>query len=59
MHLFCSSCSPSTIISDAEKRAVNCTVIRSVNAVPNPPLILPCLIKTIHICEKLSRLGRK
>jgi hypothetical protein len=59
MHLFSSSCSPSTLISDAEKHAVNRAVIRSVNAVPDSPLTLPCLIETIHICKKLSGLGRK
>jgi hypothetical protein len=57
--LFYSSRSPNTFVSDTEKRVVNCAVARSVNAVPDSPLIPPCLSATIQICKELSRLGRK
>jgi hypothetical protein len=59
MHLLCSSCSSSTSMFDAEKRAVDRAVTCSVNAVPDSPLTLPCLFETIHIFEVLGGLGRK
>ena len=58
-HLFCSSGSLSTLLSNAKMRAVDRAVARSANAVPNSSLTLPCLFKTILICEKLSRLASK
>ena len=58
-HLFCSSRSLSTLLSDARKRVVDYAVAGSVNVVPDSPLTLPCLFKTILICEKLSELGSK
>jgi hypothetical protein len=58
-HLFCSSRSPNTEVSDAEKRVVNCAVARSVDAVPESPLIPPCLFAMVQLCRELGGLEKK
>ena len=58
-HISCSSCSPNTLVSDAEKRVVNCAVANSANVVPDSPPTLPCSFATVHICKELGRLKKK
>ena len=57
-HLLYSSRSPSTSVSDAEKRVVNCAVARSVNAVPDSPLIPPMFIRDDTYLQR-ARWARK
>ncbi|KAH8644020.1 hypothetical protein IG631_01484 [Alternaria alternata] len=59
MHLLCSSCSPSTSTTGAEKYAADRPIARSVDAVPNSPLLPPCLLAIVHLCRELGRLGKK
>jgi hypothetical protein len=58
-HLFCSSRSLSKLVSGAEKRVVNCAVARSVNAVPNSPLLPPCLFAMVHLCRDFGGQEKK
>jgi hypothetical protein len=48
-----------TLVSDAEKRVANCAVSRSVKAVPNSPLLPPCLFKIVQLCRELGGPGKK
>jgi hypothetical protein len=58
-HLFCSSCSHSILMSDAEKSVVDCATARSANAVGSSSFALPCSFTTAHIYRDLGRLGKK
>jgi hypothetical protein len=55
----CQSCFSSTSIFNAEKRATDHAVARSVNAVPDSPPTLRCSFEIIYICEKLGGLRSK